>query len=86
MSGQPQHAKRSREQRREDRRESIKQAAIEIFSDRGYHNAKVSDIVEQVGVAQGTFYLYYEGKQQLFGELLRGRWCGWRRCHWRGER
>lgn len=71
MSGQAQRSKRSREQRREDRRESIKQAAIEIFSEKGYHNAKVSDIVEQVGVAQGTFYLYYEGKQQLFGELLR---------------
>lgn len=63
--------KKTREQRREDRREAIKQAAIEVFSDRGYHNAKVSDIVESVGVAQGTFYLYYEGKQQLFGELLR---------------
>lgn len=56
--------------RRERRRESLKEAAIEVFSERGYHAAKVSDIVERVGVAQGTFYLYYESKQQLFGELL----------------
>ncbi len=62
--------KSTRAQRREDRKESIKAAAIEVIAERGYHNAKVSDIVEAVGVAQGTFYLYYEGKQQLFSELL----------------
>ena len=59
-----------RAKRREDRRDTIKQAAIEVFSTKGYHGAKVSDIVERVGVAQGTFYLYFEGKQPLFGELL----------------
>jgi AcrR family transcriptional regulator len=59
-----------REQRREDRRDEIKQAAIMVFSDHGYHAAKVSQIVKEVGVAQGTFYLYFEGKEQLFGEIL----------------
>ena len=62
--------KSRREQRREDRREAIKQSAIEVFALKGYHQAKISEIVERVGVAQGTFYLYYAGKQQLFGELL----------------
>lgn len=57
-------------QRREDRRDAIKRAAIEVFAELGYHSAKVSQIVERVGVAQGTFYLYYSSKQQLFGELL----------------
>lgn len=70
MAGRSEDRKKTRKQRREDRRESLKQAAIEVFSDKGYHQAKVSDIVKHVGVAQGTFYLYYEGKQQLFGELL----------------
>lgn len=59
-----------REQRREDRRDEIKQAAIKVFSEHGYHAAKVSQIVKEVGVAQGTFYLYFEGKEQLFGEIL----------------
>ena len=62
--------KRSRKQKREDRKIALKTAAIEVFSEKGYHNAKVSEIVELVGVAQGTFYLYYEGKQQLFSALL----------------
>ena len=62
--------RKSREERREDRREAIKRAAIEVFREKGYHAAKVSEIVDCVGVAQGTFYLYYESKQQIFGELL----------------
>src|SRR5690554_6081305 len=56
--------------RRDRRREELKRAVIDVFYDHGYHVAKVSDIVQQVGVAQGTFYLYFEGKQQLFGEIL----------------
>lgn len=59
-----------RKSKRDKRRDAMKQAAIEIFYEHGYHAAKVSQIVEHVGVAQGTFYLYFEGKQQLFGELL----------------
>ena len=70
MSETSRRPKRSRAQRREDRRDAIKQAAVSIIASKGYHSAKVSDIVRAVGVAQGTFYLYYEGKQQLFGELL----------------
>lgn len=56
--------------RRDRRQEALKNAAIDVFYEYGYHNAKVSQIVKEVGVAQGTFYLYFEGKQQLFGELL----------------
>jgi AcrR family transcriptional regulator len=59
-----------REQRREDRRDEIKQAGVRVFAEHGYHAAKVSQIVQEVGVAQGTFYLYFEGKEPLFGEIL----------------
>ena len=66
MTQQKAHLKSKRDRRQE----ALKQAAIEVFFEHGYHAAKVSQIVERVGVAQGTFYLYFEGKQQLFGELL----------------
>lgn len=68
MSGEPKP--KTRAQKREDRKEALKAAAADVFATHGYHAAKVSQIVEQVGVAQGTFYLYYESKQQIFGELL----------------
>ncbi len=56
--------------KRDQRKKALKEAAIEVFYEHGYHSAKVSQIVDRVGVAQGTFYLYFEGKQQLFGELV----------------
>lgn len=62
--------KQDPEEKRDRRREELKEAAIDIFAERGFHAAKVSDIVEQVGVAQGTFYLHYDGKKQLFEEIL----------------
>ncbi|MFB6352117.1 MAG: TetR/AcrR family transcriptional regulator [Bradymonadaceae bacterium] len=65
-----QHKQRQKEQKRDERREAIKSAAIEMFADKGFHAAKVSDIVAEVGVAQGTFYLYYDGKKQIFEEIL----------------
>ncbi len=44
--------KKTRQERRDERRDALKEAAIEVFSDQGYHGAKVSDIVKRVGVAQ----------------------------------
>lgn len=61
---------RQKEEKRDRRREEIKQAAIEIFADQGYHAAKVSNIVDRVDIAKGTFYLYYDGKRQIFEEIL----------------
>lgn len=55
----------------EEREAEIKAAAIDIFAEHGFHATKVSDIVSEVGVAQGTFYLHFEGKRELFKEILR---------------
>lgn len=45
-------------------------AATEVFSTRGYSAARVSDIVAEAGLAQGTFYLYFRSKQAVFVELV----------------
>lgn len=45
-------------------------AAEEIFLVHGYHEASVVKITESAGVSQGTFYLYFESKKQLFDELV----------------
>ncbi|RKN81976.1 TetR/AcrR family transcriptional regulator [Paenibacillus ginsengarvi] len=44
--------------------------ATEEFALRGYHETKVSSIVEKAGVTQPTFYLYFENKDALFQELV----------------
>ena len=44
------------------RRAEIASAAARVFTERGVANTAVSDIVKAAGVAQGTFYLYFDSK------------------------
>lgn len=45
-------------------------AAERVFADHGYHEASVSRITERAGVGQGTFYLYFATKLDIFNELV----------------
>jgi AcrR family transcriptional regulator len=51
-------------------RARILEAAEQVFSAYGYHDASIVKITEAAGVAQGTFYLYFGGKKQVFDELV----------------
>jgi AcrR family transcriptional regulator len=56
-----------------DRRGQLLAAAQAVFAKKGYEDATVAEIVGRAGVAQGTFYLYFPGKESLagaFAELL----------------
>lgn len=55
---------------RQDRREQVLACAQRVFSEKGYHNANIADIIAEAGVARGTFYLYFESKRAIFDELL----------------
>ncbi|MGA1863063.1 TetR/AcrR family transcriptional regulator [Deferribacter thermophilus] len=50
--------------------DKIIEAAIKIFAQKGFWKTKVSDIVREAGVAQGTFYLYFKSKEDCFYDLL----------------
>jgi AcrR family transcriptional regulator len=52
-------------------RQKLLEAAEQVFADVGYHDASIVKITEVAGVAQGTFYLYFESKKQVFDELVR---------------
>lgn len=49
----------------EERRNEILDAAMELFAIKGYEHTSVSDIVKKVGVAQGTFYYYFNSKEDI---------------------
>jgi AcrR family transcriptional regulator len=49
----------------EERRSQILEAAAEIFSDHGYHEATIRQIADRAGLAEGTIYLYFPGKRDL---------------------
>lgn len=61
---------RRAQETREARRAQILESALQVFSERGYHGASVSDLVAAAGVARGTFYLYFDSKDAVFRELL----------------
>ncbi len=60
-----------RTQSEAQRREQILAAARDVFRDSGYESATISQIVERAGVAQGTFYLYFDSKKSIVIELAR---------------
>tara|TARA_R110002111_G_scaffold183658_1_gene249405 strand:- start:257 stop:889 length:633 start_codon:yes stop_codon:yes gene_type:complete len=45
-------------------------AAAEVFFEKGYPAARVSDVVRRADVAQGTFYLYFRSKEAVFVALV----------------
>lgn len=44
------------------KKEKIIHAAVSVFKEKGIEKTKISDIVKQAGIAQGTFYLYFPSK------------------------
>ncbi len=55
---------------REQRRSQILDVAKGVFAEKGYHDAKIDDIVLRARIARGTFYLYFEDKRAIFEELI----------------
>jgi AcrR family transcriptional regulator len=45
-------------------------AGITVFATRGYHSARVDDIVKAAKTSHGTFYLYFANKEDLFQALV----------------
>src|SRR3990172_9063225 len=53
-----------------DKREAILRAAIRVFAHNGYFNSKVADIAREAGVADGTVYLYFKGKEDILHSVF----------------
>ena len=60
-----------RTRRREDTRQKLYEAAVDLIAERGYSATTVDDIAERAGVAKGTVYYNFPSKPALFEELLR---------------
>jgi AcrR family transcriptional regulator len=52
-------------------RQRLLDAAEQVFAEIGYVDASIVKITEAAGVGQGTFYLYFASKQEIFDELVR---------------
>lgn len=64
---------RSRIEKADDIRRALFSAAAKVVGKYGYADASVAKITAEAGVANGTFYNYFETRQQLFDQLLPAR-------------
>jgi AcrR family transcriptional regulator len=62
--------KLTRAERARENRSRLIHAAQEVVGEFGYAEASVARIVDRAGLAQGTFYLYFDSRQDLFDQLL----------------
>ncbi len=54
-----------------DRRERITRNAAELFAAKGYHGTTIDEIVQATGIAKGTFYIYFDSKEELLVEVVK---------------
>jgi len=58
-------------ERKAERHRGILEAAVRAFSRHGYHNCTVARVAQEAGVADGTIYLYFQGKEDLLVSAFR---------------
>lgn len=65
----PKSKEKCQEIRNEMKRKII-QSSMLYFARNGFAGTKISDLARQIGIAQGTIYLYFASKEELFQELF----------------
>ena len=53
-------------------KQAIVQAAMKLFSEKGYHQTNTKQIAAAAGVSTGSFYSYFKDKRAIFMEVLKG--------------
>ncbi len=58
------------DQKKDQRRREILEAAKETFAERGFHQSSINHIIKRADIARGTFYLYFPSKDAVFESIL----------------
>lgn len=51
-------------------REALLAAAARVFSDTGFFGTRITDITAAAGVSAGSFYTYFESKEEILGAVM----------------
>lgn len=54
---------------KKDTRQTIIEKAFELFYEKGYEDTTIADIIERSGVARGSFYYHFKGKDELLDSI-----------------
>lgn len=60
----------TQEERRNETRQALLGAAVELFAQMGFHGASIDKISEKAGYSKGAFYAHFDSKENLFLILL----------------
>ena len=55
-----------------EKQEKLLEAASREFSSRPFNEASINQIIKEAGIPRGSFYMYFQDKEELFWYLLRG--------------
>lgn len=66
-------ARPPRTRRKHARPEEIVNAAMAVFSERGFAATRLEDVAARAGIGKGTIYLYFPNKEELFRAVVRQR-------------
>jgi AcrR family transcriptional regulator len=62
-----------RSRRKEARPNEIVEAALALFTERGFAATRLEDVAARAGIGKGTIYLYFPNKEELFRAVVRHR-------------
>jgi len=64
----------------ETKSEIIIKSGIKLFSKYWIKRTSIDQIVEDAGVAKGTFYLYFKNKEELYEKIILDKFISWEKC------
>lgn len=59
--------------RKEARPEEILDAALQLFTEKGFSATRMIDVAKAAGISKGTLYLYFDSKEAIFREVVSQR-------------
>lgn len=58
------------DEKKKQKKDNLFTTAFDLFTSKGFNKTSISDIVQQAGVAKGTFYLYFKDKYDVKNKLI----------------
>ncbi|HUZ18330.1 MAG TPA: TetR/AcrR family transcriptional regulator [Spirochaetia bacterium] len=58
----------------ESKRAAILECCKKLFSQRGFYNTSISDIVKETGLPVGTIYTYFTSKEAIVQDIVEEGW------------
>lgn len=56
---------------KEERKKQIKEAALQLFIEKGLVRTTMDDIIDKTGISKGGVYYHYKNKEEIFSELIK---------------